>query len=66
MASIQLELFEISEMDKLRNEIRGLEESIGNVRRGMFSRLNELEQKLKKEREDRERLEAQVLSNKHP
>jgi Sec-independent protein translocase protein TatA len=57
MSSIQLELFEISEAERLKDEIRNLEKSLGNVRRGMFSRHDELEKKLVEARERNEKIE---------
>ena len=57
MTSLQLELFEISETDRLKEEIRNLEKSLGNVRRGMFSRHDELEKKLTEAREREEKIE---------
>jgi Mg2+ and Co2+ transporter CorA len=55
-SSLQLELFEISETERLRIEIRDLEKSLGNVRRGMFSRHDELEKKYQESREEVEKL----------
>jgi len=40
---IQLELFPKNETQILNEEIDKLKESVGNMRRGVFARLNELE-----------------------
>ena len=60
MSNIQLELFEISETERLKDEIRGLEKSLGNVCRGMFSRHDELEKKLVETREKCEKFEDAI------
>lgn len=56
MEAIQLELFEIPENEKMMGEIRDLEKSIANVRRGIFARHEELAKKYMELREEVERL----------
>jgi hypothetical protein len=60
MSCLQLELFERSDADLIRSEVRDLEKSLGNVRRGMFSRHDELEKKYQEAREEIEKLKDAV------
>jgi hypothetical protein len=52
MSYIQADLFEMSETEKLRSEIRGLEKCLDNVRRGIFQRHDELGKKYMQLREE--------------
>lgn len=56
MSCVQLELFERSEIEIAREEIKDLEKALGNVRRGMFGRHDELEKKLQNTKEEMEKL----------
>jgi len=56
MEAIQLELFEIPENEKMMGEIRSLEKSVDNVRRGLFARHDELAKKYMELRDEVERL----------
>lgn len=55
---IQPLLFEMSELEILRSEVKELTKIMGNVRRGMFSRHDELEQKFNALKDETEKLRA--------
>jgi hypothetical protein len=57
MSAIQMELFPETETGVLKKEIRDLDDTLGNLRRGMFKRHDELEKKLKELRDKAEKLE---------
>jgi hypothetical protein len=61
MSCLQLELFERSESEILKGEIREVEKSLGNIRRGMFSRHDELEKKYQEAREEIEKLKDAIF-----
>lgn len=52
MAYVQMELFPLSEADKLRQELNKVKKELDNVRRGMFSRHADLSVMICKLRED--------------
>lgn len=56
MSCLQLELFERTEIEIVKSDLKDLEKSVGNVRRGMFSRHDELEKKQQEMREEMEKL----------
>ena len=56
MACLQLELFERTPLEIVQGEVRDLDDSLGNVRRGMFKRHDELEKKFKESRDEIESL----------
>lgn len=58
MSCVQMDLFELSEIENLRSEVRCLEKSMDNVRRGIFSRHDELSKKYMEMREEIEGLRA--------
>lgn len=60
MSCIQLELFERPEIEIVKSEVRNLENALGNVRRGMFSRHDELEKKYKESRVEMEKLKDAI------
>jgi len=54
--AVQLELFEIPETERMMGEIRSLEKSVDNIRRGLFARHEELAKKYLELRDEVERL----------
>jgi hypothetical protein len=56
MTYVQMELFEISEMEKLKSHVRVVERTVDNVRRGLFSRHDDLEKKYMDLRDEVEKL----------
>lgn len=60
MEAIQLELFEVPETERIAGEVRTLEKSIDNVRRGIFARHEELAKKYMELRQDVERLNESI------
>ena len=60
MKAIQLELFEIPQEEKTLGELRSLEKTVDNLRRGIFGRHDELGKKFLELREEVERLQESV------
>jgi len=56
MGYVALDLFDLTETEILRGEIRTIEKSVDNVRRGIFSRHDELSKKFVQISEGFERL----------
>lgn len=60
MEAIQLELFEIPQEEKTLGELRSLEKTVDNLRRGMFGRHDELGKKFLELRGEVERLQESL------
>ena len=61
MSCLQLELFDTPAHEMLRGEVRELEKKMGNVRRGIFQRHDELEKKYEMAREEIEKLKDSLF-----
>lgn len=66
MSYVQADLFNLSDFEILRGEIRSLEKTTDNVRRGIFVRHEELAKKYLEQREEIEKLQQviQVMQEK--
>jgi len=60
MSCIQLELLPKTELELVREEVRELKKSLGNVRRGIFSRQEDLVEALQEAREREEKLSDSI------
>jgi hypothetical protein len=61
MSCLQLELFDTPAHEILRGEVRELEKKMGNVRRGIFQRHDELEKKYEMAREEIEKMKDALI-----
>lgn len=58
--AVQLELFERSATDILTSRVNTIETQVGNVRRGMFQRHDELERQTRELRQELEKLKIDL------
>ena len=61
MSCLQLELFDTPAHEILRGEVRELEKKMGNVRRGIFQRHDELEKKYEMARDEIEKMKDALI-----
>jgi hypothetical protein len=62
MSYVQADLFNLSDFEILRGEIRSLEKTTDNVRRGIFVRHEELAKKYMEQREEIDRLKDVIYA----